>query len=839
MLKVFFWCIATVFVLGLTFGGVGNAHALPPIGAPFETDAPVPYLYNVNAWRIIGVTSGPENLVVFEESGVIRAMRVDADGNTLAPRMVTLSPEDPEFIYYYPSIGYGDGHYLVGWSSEGSVSVQLLDPEGGRRGEPILLDESGYYPHIVWNGSTYLVTWMTLTDTGRDIALAQVTPEGEVRDSQVLAQVSDATEPTFAMGDSGGLIAWYANPDTQSSGIYAIRIDQDGLMVSDGVFKVSEENTGYEVRAVTDGTDHLVIWENGSNGLQGRIVGQDGAMGDEFTIASGYLDDHAVAFDGANYVVVYKDNNAEDPLNKMRLRRVSPAGEPSDTVVEAPDLYSRASTPPALIPIPTGDGLLVAYQGEAGVMGLMMGTDLQPAGEPFGLSLVPHPQDSGTVIFNGTDYVVAWADEREGERIYSLHAVRINQAGQVIDDDSMHLSDVDSRGWYEAVASAGNGLTIAAWYWLSFVEEEEERDASFLRLIHGDGTLGELTLLSDLPANSMSIATDGTGYLAVFVDPSNSPVDYTAYGQLLDNTGAPVGGLISLRTQSSYLSAWVNSAADGYLLSYRDSDTYLLPIAGDGTLSDPLLVTEGGATVGTATNGVETLVVYSGATSARYGRFYADGAWQGDPILITEDGRFGDTTWDGSRFVAVWETDEDIVKMRTIGVDGQMSETEILFEDSLECAGQSIASNGAGQLLLSCLRYQDNYMVRRISNYLIGEPVEDTPPNDTDDTDANPVSTDPVETDTETADTESAEIPGTDSIQETPADTETADTDDVTDTSKEDTDEEVSTDDGTDSSTENGSDDEPNITITCGAAAITSISESDNGVLNLILLILR
>jgi hypothetical protein len=97
----------------------------------------------------------------------------------------------------------------------------------------------------------------------------------------------------------------------------------------------------------------------------------------------------------------------------------------------------------------------------------------------------------------------------------------------------------------------------------------------------------------------------------------------------------------------------------------------------------------------------------------------------GERFVIAEDGRWGDTVWDGTRFVDVWQTADYFAQMRAIELDGAMTPAASLFADE-ECNGPKLGSNSEGQLLLSCVRYMDEFRTRRLVNYLMGSPT--TPP---------------------------------------------------------------------------------------------------------------
>src|SRR5690606_23793524 len=130
------------------------------------------------------------------------------------------------------------------------------------------------------------------------------------------------------------------------------------------------------------------------------------------------------------------------------------------------------------------------------------------------------------------------------------------------------------------------------------------------------------------------------------------------------------------------------------------------------------LVQPGTFPMETAVGGGKTAVVWSSHEGERLARFWANGAWDGDVFTLGLDGQWGDTTWDGERFVAVWQDSEYFAHWVSFDLERQVSDVEALFDDE-ECNGPLLASNLADQYLLSCIRYNRDYS-RRVVNYLVG-----------------------------------------------------------------------------------------------------------------------
>lgn len=212
--------------------------------------------------------------------------------------------------------------------------------------------------------------------------------------------------------------------------------------------------------AASDGTNFLVVayaCSAASGTVQanwiGLLLGSDGTMlkSVNITAPSGspgiqpYLHS-VVGFDGAHYLVMYEDPSAgtSAPLWSVVLG--------TDTsVLAGPTMVGTQSLPTGTATTDTEalgfDGsrfLLIYTQGATGpgtvsqVYGqfLTPGTGL-PAGAAFTISVAG---GSPAIAFDGTNYLVAWADTAAGA--LGLHARRVSTAGGLPDAADLVLADL-------------------------------------------------------------------------------------------------------------------------------------------------------------------------------------------------------------------------------------------------------------------------------------------------------------------------------------------------------------------------------------------------------------
>jgi hypothetical protein len=164
-----------------------------------------------------------------------------------------------------------------------------------------------------------------------------------------------------------------------------------------------------------DGTNYLVVYDEitpgGDHDIIGALINQHGTVLSYVNIETTTNDDRVprVAFDGANYLVVYQEDNGSD--HDIMGVFVSPAG----AVVNGP-LPIDASSDDDLAPAVAFNGTdyLVAYQ-RAGADGDIIGALVDTAGavgSSFPIDAAGDDDAAPVVASNGTDYLVAY--ERAG-----------------------------------------------------------------------------------------------------------------------------------------------------------------------------------------------------------------------------------------------------------------------------------------------------------------------------------------------------------------------------------------------------------------------------------------
>ena len=271
-------------------------------------------------------------------------------------------------------------------------------------GFPIAPD-GGNDPAVAFDGTNYLVVWTTsLGDeiTG-DIYGNRVSKAGAVLDGTGIP-ISTAAEarvdPAVAFDGTNYLVVWSDNRNSQSTqfapDIYGARRQHFGTVLDSAGIPISTAANVQVAPAVAfDGTNYLVVWDNQTGTSSEPAVSKAGVVLDGTAIpissSAGGQVDPAVAFDGTNYLVVWRDFRSGTSTD-IYGARVTKAG----TVLDSTG-----------IPISTSAG----------------------------------SQTDPAVAFDGTNYLVAWTDNRSGSST-EIFGTRVTKAGTVLDSTGVLVRDL-------------------------------------------------------------------------------------------------------------------------------------------------------------------------------------------------------------------------------------------------------------------------------------------------------------------------------------------------------------------------------------------------------------
>lgn len=633
-------------------------------------------------WSMLGNTA---QALLAADVGLVEHHHANADGVELTWIVHARPPRAADLVVDVATSGLT----FAGASAHG---LHYAGPDGLARvriGAAELVDAAGRRWPIAAEPLEGGVRWRVdadiLADASFPVALDPlIGPELGVGQPPSLGAGGDQDTPTVAASGTGYFVAWRDFRDGTTQDIYGTRVSAAGVVQDPaGIVLTTAHYAQVAPVAASNGTDFLVVWQDrrtgGSEVVKGRRVTAAGATPDpEFFISDGFSTQTApaVASNGAGYLVVWQDTrNSVSFGTDIYAARVTAAGvvqEPAGIVVTGAVGHQ---TVPAVAA--RGTEYLVGWQdarnGNNDIYAARVdgtGFVLDPSGREIA-ALAASSQTVPAIGSNGTDYFVAWQDNRNGASA-DIYGTRVNATGGVVQQFGFALSTatgvqsepvVDSNGtdylvaWLDgrnggssdvygtrvsatAVLQDPAGLALATGFALQVAPAVASMAADYLIVYQDDHTTGSydisgvrVTAAGVVDANVVALSTgdrqlaptvasNGAGYLVAWQDVRNG-IDRDLYATRLTTTGAvqdPNGLVLSTAMWEQGAPTATSNGTD-YLVAWEDYrnatsvDIYGTRVTAAGVVQDPnglALSTAASAQVrpAAASNGTDYLVAW-------------------------------------------------------------------------------------------------------------------------------------------------------------------------------------------------------------------------------------
>jgi hypothetical protein len=581
--------ISFIFVISLTFG-LANATQAKALPSRTQVRRDVPF--NVN--EVINRYPTPNH----------QSLTHELTGEFLVDTTVFYPPTS----FRWPNIQgtriATDGeNYFVTWQdwrdgdgkiygSRVSQSGEILDPAA------ILISLSPgnnkQGGELVFGGSNYLVIWRqpeTLFPTNWDMYGARVNQNGVVLDTTPIAistlPRSDQTPGEIAFDGNNYLVVWEDHRVLPGE-IYGARVTQSGEVLDPNGFPISTAlNSQSDPSVAFDGTNYLVVWKDERSAadeydIYGARVNPSGVVLDPNGIAistdTNSQGNPSIDFDGTNYLVVWTDGrNGED--NDIYGARISPSG----VVLDSSGFAISTAVDDQLCPGLAFDGenYLVVWGDYRNIYGarvsrsgiLLDTTEIIISTHASGLF-----RFTLCVAFCGSNYLAAWLDSRF-EEFYNVFGSRVSPSGIVLDTAGINISKSGNSQGLES----GSSVAFDGTNYLVVWEDWRDWTATYcdiygVRIAQSGSILDRVSFPISTASGRQrypSVAFDGTNYLVVWED-RRSGFTFDIYGARVTTSGVvldPEGIAISTRPNDQF---WSSVAFDGtnYLVVWTDGVYY-------------------------------------------------------------------------------------------------------------------------------------------------------------------------------------------------------------------------------------------------------------------------
>ena len=396
--------------------------------------------------------------------------------------------------------------------------------------------------------------------------------------------------------------------------IYGARVSRQGLVLDAGGIPISTDSPHQQMPSVAfDGTNYFVAWD-------GRAVATWDIYGARVTPAGGVLDaggipistadndqlSPAVGFDGRNFLVVWQDDRvSRDPYNEETYgARVTSDGEVLDPDGIGLSIMYASQTYPAVAF--DGTNYLVVWQDERSGTGsageahddiyaarvTQDGTSL----DGTGIAVATAPSVQGyfpSVAFDGTNYLVVWADSRH-PLDSDIYGARVTPAGEVLDEGGFVISAAFSFQFTPVVTFDGTNYLVA---WTD-TRNDSDGDVYAARVRPDGIVLDPEGIPVYVGANGQgpgAVASGGGNYFVIWGDARANRSETDVYGARVTPSGAvldPAGIPVSTPAGDQYPTG---IAFDGskFLVAWTDRrsgdsyDVYAARVSPAGSVLDP------------------------------------------------------------------------------------------------------------------------------------------------------------------------------------------------------------------------------------------------------------
>lgn len=614
--------------------------------------------------------------------------------------------------------GGKNGSFLVTWSDERIVSIDsnlffgsqqvfgarvsaagaLLDPTG------IVIAPTRDFDidqvHASFDGQGWFVVWNQYPYNAdcTQLAGARVSETGTVLDPISIPLVCAST---FNTGFDGAryLVAFSGKSLTVPGGsaVLGKYVTAAGVVDTPIPFTIVEGNVAPTPLVCDRATECMLVRATGS-GLRGTRIPKSGIIAPVEVPVSGSAADGSprASFDGTNFIVGW--SSAGSTYAGRIVPGTGAVLDPSGIVIANKAFYDVGS-------ISTES--LFLFQTASQLQGVRLsnvGTVLDAV--PQQLTTSALASSPVVVAGAGSGFLAAWKDNRGGG-YGTLYAGRVSAAGLPLDGDGFNVRRGAASETNPVVAGDASGY-LAIWQDLSSGDYRSRLRGARLA---GDGTPASGAGFDVSPkGNSPSVAYDGTGFLATWVDVTFNENEYGgSYGPIVAariSKAGVVSPSIPLGVGSG-ASPHVVFDGTNYLVGWLSTTTQLTRITPAGVVLDatPIVVMNKGGGFGggiaMASSGQETLVTVAGgqSNSVYSARVSKAGTVLDTPPIKVTDAVFETwnpaAAWDGKQYVVAWQD-----YRTTYYVDADIYAARVTQSGTvLDPGGAPIATGSSNQIM--------------------------------------------------------------------------------------------------------------------------------------------
>ncbi|MFC2089008.1 T9SS type A sorting domain-containing protein, partial [Calditrichota bacterium] len=448
------------------------------------------------------------------------------------------------------------------------------------------------------NGS-FVITWRDERNVELDIYAQRFAGDGSALGSNFKVnddnEISTQRHPAISADGNGNfVIAWYDNRDGKGD-IYAQRFLSDGSSLGSN-FKVNDDIVNayqdYPSIAADDSGNFVITWQDSridscNQDIYAQYYSSDGsALGNNFKVNddSGPTDQWrpSAAIDGSgNFVITWGDNrNGGTDYSDIYAQRYAADGTALGNNFKINDNIVNAWLGGPSIVTDNSGNFVIAWTDERNGNRDIYAQRYYSNGTSLGNNFKIN-DDSGTAdqvrsaicSDDSGSFVITWRDQRNG--LYDIYAQRFSIDGNAV-GNNFKVNDFGGSTQQDppSIAADGSGNFIVVWLDLrnhhSGINDLKNSDIYAQRYASDGTTLGSNFKINDdvesIDQESPSIAADGSGnFVVAWLDYRNGCPDIFAQFQSSDGTALGSNFKVNDDTLGAYkLSPFITANNNGY-----------------------------------------------------------------------------------------------------------------------------------------------------------------------------------------------------------------------------------------------------------------------------------
>lgn len=446
----------------------------------------------------------------------------------------------------YPGVGFNGTNFLVAWADKRAANVipriyasrvtpsgEVLDLNGIALPTAVTpTDQTA--PQIASNGTDWMVVWQEKSSSGSDdIWGTVVSAAGTVGTRTAISNRTDNEQwPGIAWNGTNYLVVWqdYRNSESTGTDIYGVRLTSAGAKVagSEKIISTAAGSTSAgaagaqsvpSVAAVASSI-WLIVWQD-ARGANSDIycarMSSGGTVSDlggvAVSTAANDQEEPRVTWDGTYFLAAWRDKNASYGIRASRITTNAAVLDPGGIAV----INSAAGPYGPAVSGRDGVSLVAWYSldiSDSDIFGASVNSSGQ-VGALKTLSLSTQDQPTFDAAYDGTNYVVTWADRRSG--VYRVYAARVSPAGVILDPDGVLVSATYTGSQTEPTIAWDGTQFLVAWTELGAVFTDIKGMRLSPTLARLDATPLNICNI-DLDQKSPTVAWNGANFLVAWVD---------------------------------------------------------------------------------------------------------------------------------------------------------------------------------------------------------------------------------------------------------------------------------------------------------------------------------